>query len=64
MGFGGFAPQKSDWGKHNAILNDLVTRSWPVYYKNDNEISMLVYYLAQYLVPALAGKIFNSLFFS
>lgn len=27
MGFGGFAPQKSDWGKHNAILNDLVTRS-------------------------------------
>lgn len=60
MRFGGFAPQKSDWGKHNAILNDLVTRSWPVYYKNDNEISMLVYYLAQYLVPALAGKIFNS----
>lgn len=60
MGFGGFAPQKGDWGKHNAILNDLVTRSWPVYYKNDNEISMLVYYLAQYLVPALAGKIFNS----
>lgn len=37
MGYGGFAPQKGDWGKHNAVLNDLVTRSWPVYYKNGNE---------------------------
>ncbi|MCI9079550.1 MAG: hypothetical protein HFH68_11630 [Lachnospiraceae bacterium] len=60
MGYGGFAPQKPDWGKHNAVLNDLVTHSWPVYYKNGNEKSMLVYYIAQYLVPALAGKVFNS----
>lgn len=60
MGFGGFAPQKDDWGKHNAILNDLITRPWPVYYKNNSEVSMLSYYLAQYLVPALFGKVFNS----
>lgn len=60
MGFGGFAPQKGDWGKHNAVLNDLVVHQWPVYYKNGNEMSMLTYYLAQYLVSALAGKIANS----
>lgn len=60
MGYGGFAPQKVDWAKHNAVLNDLITHQWPVYYINDYELSMLTYYLAQYLVPAFTGKIFQS----
>lgn len=60
MGYGGFAPQKVDWAKHNAVLSDLITHQWPVYYINDYELSMLTYYLAQYLVPAIAGKLFQS----
>lgn len=39
---------------------DLVNRSWPVYYANESEYSMLTYYLGQYIVPALIGKVFHS----
>ncbi len=49
-----------DWEKHNAVLEDLVNHSWPVYYYNDGEHSMLTYYIAQYLVPAVMGKLFHS----
>jgi len=34
--------EKNDWEKHNVILNDLVSNSWPVYYENQ---SMLNYYI-------------------
>lgn len=59
-GWGRFVDQTTDWQKHNAILSDLVNRNWPVYYQNDGEYSMLTYYIFQYMVPALFGKLFNS----
>lgn len=59
-GWGGWVNQTYDWFKHNAVLQDLTVKNWPVYYKNGSEHSMLTYYIAQYLVPAMFGKIFNS----
>ena len=59
-GWGRFVTQSYDWQKHNAILKDLVYKRWPVYYRVGSEESMLVYYIAQYLVPALAGKLAHS----
>lgn len=56
MGYTGGAPQSGDWNKHNAVLHDLTTRRWPVYY-DVHERSMLTYYIAQYLVPSFAGKL-------
>lgn len=61
LGWGRFAIQMDDYGKHNGVLNDLVMRSWPVVYNDvDGHSCMLTYYLAHYLVPALVGKIFHS----
>lgn len=59
-GYGAFFPQAGDWGKSNAILNDLITHKWPVYYHNDDSSSMLTYYIGHYLLPAVVGKITNS----
>ncbi|MCR5301413.1 MAG: hypothetical protein K6E49_03130 [Lachnospiraceae bacterium] len=59
-GWGRWVDQAPDWLKHNAVLSDIVNKSWPVYYTNENERSMLVYYIAQYMVPGLAGKLTNS----
>ena len=55
-GIGGVFPQAGDWEKHNAVLRDLMERPWPVFY-DKYDPSMLTYYLGQYLVPAIAGKI-------
>lgn len=52
--------QTNDWIKHNAVLRDLTEKSWPVYYENAGENSMLTYYIGQYLVPSLVGKVFSS----
>ena len=54
---GGITPQSGDWCKHNAVLRDLIQKGWPVLYDNHGEHSMLTYYLGQYMVPALGGKI-------
>ncbi len=59
IGFGGIYPQSGDWFKHNAVLRDLTIERWPVYY-TVYEDSMLTYYLGQYMVPAIIGKIFGS----
>lgn len=56
IGFGGKYMQPGDWWKHNAVIHDLIEKKWPVYYEIF-EKSMLTYYLGQYLVPALIGKI-------
>jgi len=56
-GWGGLFPQSYDWSKHNAILRDLVSKQWPVIYENNGVKSLLTYYLGQYMVPALGGKI-------
>ena len=49
--------QDFDWHKHHAIFNDLKNYDWPVIYENG---SLLTYYLGQYIVPSLLGKLFNS----
>lgn len=59
IGWGGWFPQAGDWYKHNAVLRDLSMKNWPVYYMN-LEPSMLTYYIGQYLVPALVGKLTGS----
>lgn len=59
VGIGGLFPQAGDWYKHNAVLRDLTNSSWPVYYDRYDDC-MLTYYLGQYLVPAVIGKIFSS----
>lgn len=60
VGWGGFTPQAMDWHKHNAIMHDLIDCPWPVTYRNGDEVSMLAYYIGQYLVPAVFGKLFGS----
>ena len=59
LGFDGTFLQAGDWYKHNAVLRDLMTKEWPVYY-TQKEHTMLVYYIGQYLFPALIGKIAGS----
>ncbi|MDD3667023.1 MAG: hypothetical protein PHQ65_17315, partial [Bacteroidales bacterium] len=59
-GWGGWAPQSNDWNKHNAIMHDMVERSWPVYYNRSGDASMLTYYIGQYVLPAFIGKLFHS----
>lgn len=59
-GWGRFTYQVWDWEKHNTVLKDLIERPWPVYYFNGDEHSMLTYYIGQYMVPALFGKICGS----
>ena len=61
-GWGGLVPQSSDWPKHNAVLRDLMVRTWPVIYHNHDMVSMLTYYLGQYIVPAAVGKLLLLLF--
>ena len=60
-GFGGITVQAGDWWKHNAVIHDLVEKDWPVYYTRE-EYSLLTYYLGQYMLPALVGKIFGHSF--
>ena len=61
-GWTGVFAQPWDWIKHNAVLSDLTNKSWPVYYVNGSEQSMLTYYLGQYLFPSVIGKIFSSVY--
>lgn len=61
IGFGGRYMQPGDWWKHNAVIHDLVEKKWPVYYETF-ENSMLTYYVGQYLVAALIGKLANNSF--
>ena len=59
-GSGGLFVQTFDWLKHNAILHDLISEGWPVYYHHEMDHAMLTYYIGQYLVPAAIGKLFHS----
>ena len=56
-GAGGWGFQDTDWLKHNAILRDLITESWPVIYEIDGNRVMLTYYTAYQLPAAAAGKV-------
>ena len=53
-GTGGIGFQNWDHEKHNAMLNDLVRKDWPVRYESGR--LLLVYYLPYYLIPAAVGK--------
>lgn len=63
-GWGRWVGQASDWQKHNLVLMDLALKNWPVYYANGDGHSMLSYYIAQYLLPAFAGKCLHSVRFA
>lgn len=58
-GAGGWGFQDSDWLKHNAILHDVMSNSWPVMYNTAVGPVMLVYYIAYYLPAAYVGKVFG-----
>lgn len=61
LGLGGVYPQAGDWYKHNSVLIDLINNKWPVYYYQYDKC-MLTYYLGQYLVPAVVGKMTDSFY--
>lgn len=54
VGFGGYFYQTWDNHYRNAIFRDLITHDWPVFYESDG--SALVYYIGQWMFPALVGK--------
>ena len=54
-GIGGFYYQSDDHNLRNAIFRDLINYDWPVVY--DKKYA-LVYYIGQWLIPALFGKMF------
>lgn len=60
FGWTGRSKQTADWEKHNGVLADLTKKEWPVYYENNGRKSMLTYYLGQYMVPTVVGKLFSS----
>ncbi len=59
-GVGGLLPQSSDYLKHNLLLHDLASSSWPVKYSHEGGETFLCYAVGYYLVPALGGKIFGA----
>lgn len=54
-GHGGFIHQSDDNAIRNAIFRDMIKKPWPVVYSDG---SMLSYYIAHWMAPALLGKIF------
>jgi len=56
-GIGNFFSQHFDWKVRNSILKDLINFSWPVVYSDNSALS---YYVGQWMLPAIIGKIFNS----
>jgi hypothetical protein len=48
-----------DWIKHWALLNELASNNWPVEIDLQGEERHLRFYLAAYLVPALASKMLH-----
>ncbi len=53
-GQGGFLNQTSDHFIRNAILRDMTCEPWPVTYNDD--LFMLCYYIAHWLLPSVTGK--------
>jgi hypothetical protein len=59
-GFGGFAAQDGDYGKHNAFFKDLMELDWPLAYQQAGaELQPLILntYIGYYLPAALVGKL-------
>lgn len=59
MGYGGVFADFYDYTKHSAVIQDLVAYDWPVVY-TQHEPAMLTYYLGQYLIPSLVGKVLHN----
>ena len=55
-GQGGLFYQTSDWNERNAILRDLITQNWPVYYPETD--TMLTYYIGHWMPAAVVGRVF------
>lgn len=55
-GHGCFFSQNPDYHARNAIFRDLINYKWPVIYTKTN--CSLSYYIGQWIVPALFGKMF------
>lgn len=58
-GLGGFFQQSYDWQKHNVLLNDFINKSWPVTYDFNGKHGVVSYYVAEYILPGIVGKISN-----
>src|SRR4051812_43129855 len=61
-GVGGIGYQREDWHKHNAVLHDLTTNTWPVVLESNvdgSPKSYLAYYIAYYLPAAAIGRVFG-----
>lgn len=63
-GAGGIGRQTMDYNKHDALMSDLVNRSWPVQYNSGSDTKPLVYYVAYYLPAAAVGKAVKSVEFT
>lgn len=59
-GQGGYYYQSADYDARNAIFRDLIMRPWPVTYPEEN--MGMIYYIGQWLVPAMFGKAMLSMF--
>lgn len=55
-GIGGWAPQVSDYEKHNLVFHDLLQQSWPVTYQTGGEGNFLCYGMGYYLAPAWLAR--------
>ena len=58
-GLGGFAQQTDDWQKHNVLLKTFINHSWPINISYKGKSGVISYYIGDYLLPGLVGKISN-----
>ena len=56
-GLGGFFLQSYDWQKHNVLLNDFINKNWPVHYKFNGKYGVVSYYIGEYIIPGMIGKV-------
>ncbi len=55
-GAGTYVPQSADYLKHNLLIHDLETKSWPVLYETARGPRFLCYSLSYYLLPSAIGS--------
>ncbi len=54
-GQGGFVHQSQDHAVRNTLFKSLISQKWPVTYDNGN--TMMCYYIAHWIFPAIFGKL-------
>lgn len=60
-GIGELGFQFNDYEKHNSIYKTLLTNDSPVFFKKDNKVYMLCYYLAYYIPTTFFAKLVNNI---